>query len=61
MPDKPDGVAVLRSIGLWGGASALGVGLAAGAVGVSVAAAVGAGAVGGPVTGFVVLIRSFKH
>ena len=41
MPEGPDGAAVLKSIGLWGGASALGVGLAAGAVGVSAAAAVG--------------------
>jgi hypothetical protein len=61
MGEKSDGVAVLKSIGLWGGASALGVGLAAGAVGVSAAAAVGAAVVGGLATGFVVLVRAFKR
>ena len=57
---QKDGVAVLKSIGLWGGASALGVGLAAGAVGLTVATAATVGVVGGLATGFVVLVRSFK-
>ena len=60
MADK-DGVAVLKSIGLWGGASGLGVGLAAGAVGLSVMTAATAGVVGGLAAGFVVLVRSFKR
>ena len=61
MAASPDGTAVLKGIGLWGGASALGVGLAAGAVGLSAAAAVTAAAVGGLATGFVVPVRSFRR
>ncbi len=58
-PGAPDGSAVLKKIGLWGGLSAGGGAVAAVGLGLAAPAVVGTAVVAGLAVGFVVLVSSF--